>query len=126
MNFKQGSCAEELFESMQNAQQEVLVKEAQQHDNLVVQAMQLLNNAAESFERVGRTARAAEVTAVMMSLADSASGAEDSFLPEFNQKAHVMRFYSEPDYRSNCEKFFDNENKKEAARVFEFLGFNTD
>jgi len=71
MNFKQGSCADELFESMQNAQQEVIVKEAQQHDSLILQAMQALNDAAESFESVGRTARAAEVTAVMVSLSET-------------------------------------------------------
>jgi hypothetical protein len=70
MIFKQGSCAEELFEGMQNAKQEALVEESQQYDQLVFAAMQALNNAAESFERVGRTARAEEVTAVMISLAD--------------------------------------------------------
>jgi hypothetical protein len=124
MIFKQGSCAEELFEGMQNAQQEALLEESQQYDQLVFAAMQALNNAAESFERVGRTARAEEVTAVMISLADSTSDVE--FLPEFNQKAHVMRFYSDPDYRKNCENFFDKTNKKEAENVFKFLGLDTD
>ena len=123
MIFKRGSCAEELFDGMQNAQQQVLVEEDQQHDQLVFAAMQALNSAAESFERVGRVARAEEVTAVIISLADSASAVE--FLPEFNQKAHVMRFYSDPDYRKNCENFFDKTNKKEAENVFEFLGIDT-
>lgn len=69
--FKQGSCAEELFEGMQNAQQEALVEEAQHQDQLVYAAMQALNDAAESFERAGRTIRAEEVTAVMVSLAEA-------------------------------------------------------
>lgn len=71
MIFKQGSCEQELFEGMQDAQQNVLIEEAQQHDQLVYAALQELNKAAECFERVGRTARAEEVTVVMVSLADS-------------------------------------------------------
>ena len=93
MIFKQGSCAEELFEGMQNAQQEALVEESQQYDQLVFAAMQALNNAAESFERVGRTARAEEVTAVMISLADE------------NPKAKVKS------------------SKYDAAETFKFFGF---
>jgi vacuolar-type H+-ATPase subunit B/Vma2 len=93
MIFKRGSCAEELFDGMQDAQQQALVEESQQHDQLVFAAMQALNNAAESFERVGRTARAEEVTAVMVSLA------EDK--PKANTKS----------------------SKDEAADTFKFFGF---
>jgi hypothetical protein len=71
MIFKQGSCEQELFEGMQNAQQESLIQEVQHQDQLVFAAMQELNNAAEAFERVGRKVRAEEVTAVMVSLAES-------------------------------------------------------
>jgi hypothetical protein len=94
MIFKQGSCEQELFEGMQNAQQEVLVEESQQQDKLIYAALQELNNAAECFERVGRTARAEEVTTVMVSLADSKE--------EMSNK--------------------DN-SKNEAAKVFEYFGF---
>lgn len=94
MIFKRGSCAEELFDGMQDAQQQALVEESQQHDQLVFAAMQALNDAAESFERVGRTARAEEVTAVMVSLADS----------------------TEPKAKAKS-------SKDEAAETFKFFGF---
>jgi hypothetical protein len=71
MIFKQGSCEEELFEGMQNAQQEAIVAEDQQYERLILAAMEELNAAAECFEKAGRTARAAEVTTVMIALADS-------------------------------------------------------
>jgi hypothetical protein len=71
MIFKQGSCEQELFDGMQEAQQDSLIEESQHHDQLVYAALQALNNAAECFERVGRTARAEEVTAVMISLAST-------------------------------------------------------
>ena len=93
MIFKRGSCAEELFDGMQDAQQQALVEESQQHDQLVFAAMQALNDAAESFERVGRIARAEEVTAVMVSLADA------------KPKAKVKS------------------SKDEAAETFKFFGF---
>ena len=95
MIFKQGSCEQELFEGMQDAQQESLIEEVQQHDQLVYAALQALNNAAECFERVGRTARAEEVTAVMISLADST---KDNSI---NRK----------------------QSKSEAAEVFKYFGF---
>jgi hypothetical protein len=94
MIFKQGSCAEELFEGMQNAQQEALVEEAQHQDQLVYAAMQALNDAAESFERAGRTIRAEEVTAVMVSLAEPKK-----------------------------DKPKSKGSKGDAAEVFKFLGF---
>ena len=97
MIFKQGSCEQELFEGMQNTQQESLIQEAQHQDQLVFVAMQELNNAAEAFERVGRKARAEEVTAVMVSLAESS----DNDIQESQKTA-----------------------KKEAAETFEFFGFD--
>jgi len=94
MIFKQGSCEQELFDGMQAAQQESLVEETQQHDQVVYAALQALNNAAECFERVGRTARAEEVTAVMVSLADSKT--------DTSKKGN---------------------SKDEAAKVFKYFGF---
>lgn len=94
MIFKQGSCEQELFDNMQNAQQEALIEEAQHQDQLVYAALQALNNAAECFERIGRTARAEEVTTVMISLAEFK-----------NDYTNVVN------------------SKKEAAKVFEYFGF---
>jgi hypothetical protein len=88
MIFKQGSCEQELFEGMQEAQQDSLLEESQQHDQLVYAALQALNNAAECFERVGRTARAEEVTAVMVSLADTK---QDK--PKGNSKGEVAEVF---------------------------------
>lgn len=68
--WKQGSCTEELFEGMQKAEVDTVEADERQDEKLVVQAMEALNAAAESFERAGRTARAKEVTLVMMSLAE--------------------------------------------------------
>jgi hypothetical protein len=97
MIFKQGSCAEELFEEMQNAQQESLIEEVGYNDRLVYAAMCALDDAAKSFERIGRKIRAEEVTAVMVSLAESNK--------------------DEPEIKS------EGTSKDEAAKVFEFLGF---
>jgi predicted RNA-binding protein with PIN domain len=93
MIFKQGSCEQELFEGMQEAQQEVILEEAQQRAQTIYAALELLNNAAECFERVGRKVRAEEVTTVMVSLADS---------------SEQQTLYN---------------SKKEAADVFEFFGY---
>jgi hypothetical protein len=95
MIFKQGSCAEELFEGMQNAQQETLLEESQKNEQLIYTAMQELNAAAKSFERIGRTARAEEVTAVMVSLAENNDLTIDQT---------------------------EDTSMEEAAKVFEFLG----
>lgn len=92
MIFKQGSCEQELFEGMQNAQQEVLVEEVQQHDQLVYAALQELNTAAECFERVGRTARAEEVTTVMVSLADSTQNKSNTGNSK-TEAAEVFRYF---------------------------------
>jgi hypothetical protein len=94
MIFKQGSCEQELFEGMQAAQQEVIIKEDQQHDQLVYAALESLNKAAECFESIGRTARAEEVTTVMISLADSKNN---------------------PTQR--------RDSKKEAAELFKYFGY---
>ncbi|MCK9567740.1 hypothetical protein M0R72_02170 [Candidatus Pacearchaeota archaeon] len=94
MIFKQGSCEQELFDGMQEAQQDSLIEESQQHDQLVYAALEALNNAAECFERVGRTARAEEVTAVMVSLADTKK-----------------------------DKSKKDNSKGEAAKVFKYFGF---
>jgi hypothetical protein len=65
-----GSFEQELMEGMENAQLQSVASEEQREESLIVNAMQELNAAAESFERSGRTVRAKEVTAVMVSLAD--------------------------------------------------------
>jgi hypothetical protein len=70
MIFKQGSCADELYDSMDKAQLEAVAKEEQREGELILEAMRELNAAAECFEKAGRTARAKEVTQVMMSLAE--------------------------------------------------------
>jgi|SRR5690606_1857303 len=70
MIWKQASFEQELFEGMQKAELDAVVQE-EQHDSLsILQAMEELNAAAQSFESCGRTERAKEVTAVMMSLAE--------------------------------------------------------
>jgi hypothetical protein len=94
MIFKQGSCEQELFEGMQQAQQDTLTEEIQQQGQSIYEALQLLNNAAECFERVGRISRAEEVTAVMISLADS-----------------------------KIDKSEKSKSKNEAAEVFKYFGF---
>lgn len=96
MMFKRGSCADELFDSMQEAQQEAILEEVRHQDQLVYAAMQELNDAADSFERMGRTVRAEEVTAVMVSLA------------ELKNKPKTKKI---------------NDSRSEAARTFKFLGF---
>jgi uncharacterized FAD-dependent dehydrogenase len=67
--WKQGSCEQELFEGMQKAEEHTAEAEENQEQKLIVEAMEALNAAAESFERAGRKERAKEVTVVMMSLA---------------------------------------------------------
>lgn len=70
MIFKQGSCADEVFDGMQSAIQASIEKEDTHQEQLVYAAMQALNEAAQSFEMGGRSIRAAEVTEVMNSLAE--------------------------------------------------------
>lgn len=62
MIFKQASCADEIFEEMQNVQNENLVKEASHNDLLVIKAMEELNLAAQYFDKIGQTKQAVEIT----------------------------------------------------------------
>jgi hypothetical protein len=62
MIFKQASCADEIFEEMQNVQNENLVKEASHNDLLVIKAMEELNLAAQYFDKIGQTKHAIEIT----------------------------------------------------------------
>jgi len=71
MMWKQGSCEDELVQGMEDAQEQALAQEENREGRLIVQAMEELKAAAESFERAGRTERAKEVTALMISLAKS-------------------------------------------------------
>jgi asparagine synthetase B (glutamine-hydrolysing) len=90
MIFKQGSCADELFEGMQAAEQEALAKEDSQYERLVFSALQELNAAAESFERAGRAVRAEEVTSVMVALAN---GKKPEKKKSTKEEKKVFRFY---------------------------------
>lgn len=90
------SFEQELMNNMENAQMQTLAAEEQYNESLIVKAMQELNYAAESFERAGRTARAQEVTAVMVSLAEGKK-----------EKAPKK-----------------NSSKDEAKKVFMFFGFS--
>jgi hypothetical protein len=90
-----GSFEQELMKGMENAQLQSIASEEQHEESLIVRAMEELNAAAESFERAGRTARAKEVTTVMMSLA-------------------------EDDKKPTPEK---ESSKDEARKVFMFFGF---
>jgi hypothetical protein len=67
--FKQASCADELLEGMESAQIEKVAKDDSREQQLILEAMQELNAAAECFERTGRKARAKEITELMTSLA---------------------------------------------------------
>lgn len=62
MIFKQASCADEIFEAMQNVQNENLIKEASHNDLLVIKAMEELNLAAQYFDKIGQTKQAVEIT----------------------------------------------------------------
>ncbi len=90
-----GSFEQELMEGMERAQLQSIASEEQHDDALIVRAMEELNAAADSFERAGRTARAKEVTAVMISLAEG-------------------------DNKPNPKK---KTSKDEARKVFMFFGF---
>lgn len=68
--WKQASVLDEIMQGMESNQLEAVAKEENKENELILLAMQELNAAAESFENAGKKARAAEVTAVMMSLAD--------------------------------------------------------
>lgn len=86
----------ELMEGMENAQLQSVASEENSNETLIVRAMEELNAAAENFERCGRTTRAKEVTAVMMSLAENKN---------------------EPNPKKES-------SKDEAKKVFMFFGFS--
>lgn len=94
MIWKQASVEQELFEGMQKAELDSVSKEEHSQELLILQAMEELDAAAKSFERCGRTERAKEVTAVMMSLAEG----------------------DEPKSKKS--------NKDEVKKVFMFFGFS--
>lgn len=71
MIFKQASCADEIFETMQNVQNEMIVKEASHNGLLVVNAMEELNLAAQYFEKIGQTKQAKEITEIFTLLVNN-------------------------------------------------------
>lgn len=91
--WKQGSCAEELFEGMQEAEVEAVEADKRHDETIVVQAMEALKAAAESFERAGRTARAKEVTLVMMSLAKDNKKPTSKKKSSKDEAKKVMMFF---------------------------------
>ncbi len=93
MIFKRGSCEQELFEGMQEAQVEAVAEERYKNQQLFLEAMQELNAAAESFEKAGRVSRAKEVTQVMMSLADDTNETDDSEKSDMDEVKKVFMFF---------------------------------
>jgi hypothetical protein len=69
--FKQASCEDEVFEAMQIAQDQAVIKEDNNQNLLVMQVVQELNLAAQNFEKIGSVQRAKEVTAVMASVTEN-------------------------------------------------------
>lgn len=65
-----GSFEQELMDGMEKAQLIAVASDENRDDSRIVEAMEELNAAAESFELAGRVARAKEVTSVMVSLAE--------------------------------------------------------
>lgn len=110
MMFKLESCAQELFEGMQSAQEQAFIDESSKNDRLVMEAMQELEIAARGFESNNRISRAKEVTAVMMSLAQE----------ENEDVALVLEGLQDKDVDDAKAK----PNKAEALKVFRFFGFS--
>jgi hypothetical protein len=71
MIFKQASCEDELFESMQIVQNQAVIKEDNSQNILIMQAIKELNLAAQSFEKIGSVQRAKETTAIIMSVTEN-------------------------------------------------------
>ena len=94
--FKQGSLEQELFDGMQQAQDEAIVQEETSQERMILQAMEHLNNAAETFETSGSKVRASEVTELMTALAKG-------------------------EKKSKSKK---SSSKDEAKKVFMFFGFS--
>lgn len=82
--WNQGSCEDELMQEMQQMQLKKVASDDNRPNQIIVEAMQELNAAAECFERVGRTERAKEVTAVMLDL--SKNSAEKKTKPSSKKK----------------------------------------
>lgn len=78
MIFKQESSSQELFDSMEKAQIDAVLEEEDHDNRLIFEAMNELNAAAQSFEKQGRKARAHEVTALMVSLAENSDDYDDA------------------------------------------------
>jgi UDP-N-acetylmuramyl pentapeptide synthase len=74
--WNQGSCEDELMQGMQQMQLKKVASEDNRPNQIVIEAMEELNAAAKCFERVGRTARAKEVTAVMLALGENSEEVE--------------------------------------------------
>lgn len=94
-----GSFEQELMDGMEKAQLVAVASDEQREESRIVQAMEELNAAAESFERAGRTARAKEVTSVMVSIAEDGE----------KQKSKK-----------------NTSSKDDAKKVFLFFGFGPD
>ena len=102
--FKQGSLEQELLEGMETAQLERVAEEEGHQEQIVIQAMEHLNAAAQVFERAGSGTRAKEVTQVMMSLAKK-------------DKKDKKDSDSKPKSKKSS-------SKDEAKKVFRFFGFS--
>jgi hypothetical protein len=98
--FKQGSFEQELLEGMQSAQYEAISNKETYNERIIVQAMEHLNAAAETFESNGSNIRAAEVTQLMTAIAKG-----DKKSKKINSKK--------------------SSSKDEAKKVFRFFGFSS-
>jgi hypothetical protein len=92
-----GSFEQELLDGMEKAQLQSIASDEQYENTRIVKAMEELNAAAECFERAGRTIRAKEVTAVMISLAED---------------------------NKETESKENNSSEDEVKKVFMFFGFS--
>lgn len=73
--WNQGSCEDELMSGMDQAQLKKVASDENQQNQIIIEAMEELNAAAECFERAGRKERAKETTAVMMAIAKNSKKA---------------------------------------------------
>jgi hypothetical protein len=75
MIFKQASSENELFEGMQQAEEEASIQEEGHTDSLIYEALQNLDLAAKAFEEIGMAKEAQSTTRLMVKIA---SGKRDS------------------------------------------------
>lgn len=75
------SLEQELMNNMEKAHDEMILAENQNDNNRIIQAMEELNLAANGFERVGKIARASEVTTIMLSLAEEKNRKKSKKIP---------------------------------------------